>query len=76
MEKKPMRAWYSARAVAAGCGTSFYARADGTEVEVTTVNSYYLWEDKQDMGEVVRFVRPGIAAKPLFRGSSSYHRGD
>lgn len=55
-------AWYSEKA-AAQIGSSIYAREDGTEVEVTSVDREieggkdYLWDDKQYVGEVVRYVR-------------------
>lgn len=55
-----MNSWYSESAVAYGCGSSIYAREDGTEVEVTAVNTSaesYQWPDKEPRGEVVRYVR-------------------
>lgn len=56
-------AWFSAKASKIG-GTSFYKRADGTEVEVTLVtknaNPDYGFDDKQYLGEVESFSRAGI----------------
>jgi hypothetical protein len=62
-------AWYSHRA-ATLYGSAIYARADGTEVEVTgvfkDVNSNYGWPDKEYCGEVVKFLRPcRQGTKPL-----------
>jgi len=46
-------------------GTDIYRRPDGSEVEVTTVNSIRNdpkneWPDKQDLGEVIGFIRRGL----------------
>lgn len=55
-------AWYSHRA-AKLCGSFIYARADGTEVEVTAVDKDIRynsgWSDKEYCGEVVKFLRTG-----------------
>ena len=60
MNREPMHAWYSA-AQAELCGSLVYARADGTEVVVTTVAATSEhgthWDDLMDCGEVVTFVR-------------------
>ena len=56
-----LHAWYSDES-ANLFGSVFYARADGTEVEVTMVDddiqAYCGWPDKQYCGEVVKFLRP------------------
>lgn len=59
--------FYSAKAVAEGCGTYFWATPDGGEVEITGVEkdlegSAYKWADKVYVGPVTRGVRKGIAS--------------
>lgn len=56
-------------------GTVIYQRPDGSEVEVTTVNSIRndpgnKWADKQDLGEVTRFIRKGD--NNVYRRRSQY----
>lgn len=57
---------YSAKA-AEEWPTIFWQRADGSEVEVTAVarsedlpwRDWYMWDDAEDLGEVVEYARPG-----------------
>lgn len=59
---KIYHAWYS-RQAASLFGSTIYARADGSEVEITTVSEDfhfdYGWPDKQYRGQVVKYLRPG-----------------
>lgn len=69
MKERILHAWYSPEAAALGYGTTFYKREDGTEVEVTCVGEeadleWYKWPDKQYLGLVVRYSRPG--QRPLW----------
>lgn len=66
MDKKKRYGCYSAKAVANGCGTFWYKRPDGSEVEVTSVESdpkcaEYKWPGKKLVGEVAGFLRNGRA---------------
>ena len=54
--------WYSKKAAAAGCGICVYMKA-GTKIEVTVTEvtsnntSSSLWDDKEFVGVVDKFVR-------------------
>ncbi len=68
--------FYSDRAVAAGIGTCFWSKPDGSEVEVTVVDddpeaTATKWADKRSIGEVVKYIRPGrkCAFEPYLRWS-------
>lgn len=61
----PLYATYSTQAVTQNGSYFIYRRADGSEVAVTNVSqqpnsSEYHWPDKEDRGEVERFVREVI----------------
>ncbi len=63
--------FYSPKAVAEGNGTSFWTRADGSEVEVSCVcesevegRRQYKWEDAEYRGPVVAWKRPGLRKDP------------
>lgn len=65
-------AFYSARAVAAGNGTSFYRLMDGREVEATAImadeaGADYLLSDKVCLGMTTRnrWVRKGQASRMI-----------
>jgi hypothetical protein len=56
--------WYSEKAIAAGCGSAFYATIDGQEVEVTGITTSprstdYYWDDKVFVGKVTKYLRRG-----------------
>lgn len=62
-EQQLYHAYYSAK-MAEQAGTSIYAREDGLTIEVTGVvqvgsDFKYGWDDLEDHGIVVRFVRTG-----------------
>lgn len=63
---KTLYAWYSPR-TAKLYGSVIYARADGTEVEVTIVCDSNVsndgWTDKIYVGEVTRYLRKGQAGE-------------
>lgn len=64
MAEKKYHAWYSKKAAAQGASTSFYAKEDGTEVEITFVNEEHslpstYFDDAKYLGVVVRWVRSG-----------------
>jgi hypothetical protein len=66
-----MRAFFSKRG-AELYGTAIYARADGTEIEVTAVvdlkqypDSILKWPDLEDRGEVERYLRKGTPGSSL-----------
>lgn len=48
-------------------GSVIWARRDGSEVEITEVSDQgypaCLWDDKEDRGEVVRYVRRKLRAR-------------
>lgn len=56
--------FYSAAAVKSGSSTSFWAKPDGSDVEVSYVSEdpkgdNYSWDDKESLGEVTKCVRAG-----------------
>ncbi|WP_457091412.1 hypothetical protein [Microvirga sp. P5_D2] len=71
-------ALYSAEA-AQTFGTTFWVAEDGREIECTAVFpvgsdlSTYEWEDKVDLGEVIKWSRPGQGKNPS--GVSFYSFG-
>ena len=70
IEKKLFHAWFSQQAIDAGCGSSVYRRADGSEVEITAVYNAknpnvpdrggYAWPDAEYRGLVTEWVRAAI----------------
>jgi hypothetical protein len=63
-EPEALYGWFSKKAAEFGCGTSYWLRPDGTEVECTDVcrepeNERYLWDDKVCVGPVVKWSRSG-----------------
>lgn len=79
--ERDVNSWFSQQSIDAGCGSFFYLRADGTEVEVTAVNTSaesYDWPDKEDRGDVVAYLRPGQPAEradTYYLNSIRYHGG-
>lgn len=76
---KIYHAWYS-RQAAILFGSMIYARADGTEVEITTASEdfhfNYGWPDKQYRGVVVNYIRPGqsVEKNNKFKGLTFFKK--
>lgn len=56
--------FYSGRSHDAGHGTHWYAKPDGSEVEVSCISldpegAEYRWDDKKAVGEVTQWLRVG-----------------